>query len=638
MSLILRFGKPAAWPFLAWLLVGLVRVASISAADANDATWRARIAAAPAKVVLADGRAAPETVVLTRTWDGETCRATLANRGPEAVRIGNIVLAEMRHGLSPETPVYGEGFTMLSQTGGTLGKPVDEGFYTDRDHYRIPEVDGRRTVYGVMTLRPEPGKALLLGFSSAHRWVGRFGFDREVLSISADGEGLSLAPGASWTLEPFVVMEGADRWDLLEALAGRLVASHAPIHRRPVATGWCSWYCFGPSVTGAQIRGNLEWAKQQFPALRYIQIDDGYQPWMGDWLETGKSFGGDVRAVLKDIRAQGFEPAIWVAPFVASPQSRLFREHPDWFVKGTDGQPLRSDRVGFGGWRLGPWYVLDGTHPGARAWLEEVFRTMRTEWGCTYFKLDATYWGAMHGGVHHDPNATRVEAYRRGMEAIRAGAGDAFILGCNHPMWPSLGLVHGSRSSMDVAREWDYFAKTGRENLLRGWQNGRLWWNDPDALCLNGRVIQGAVPDAPGLPPLTKDIGKAKDDEFLFHATLVHATGGMLLAGDDMRTYGERELKRLRVLDPPTGEAMRFGPDDFEVGRLKLPGNRGERVAILNWGTEARDMRIPVSGRVRVRELWSDRELGVFEGFVPFPAVPGHAGRLLQLTPEPNGR
>ena len=29
-------------------------------------------------------------------------------------------------------------------------------------------------------------------------------------------------------------------------------------------------------------------------------------------------------------------------------------------------------------------------------------------------------------------------------------AGDSFILGCNHPIWPSFGLIHGSRSSSDI--------------------------------------------------------------------------------------------------------------------------------------------------------------------------------------------
>ncbi len=44
----------------------------------------------------------------------------------------------------------------------------------------------------------------------------------------------------------------------------------------------------------------------------------------------------------------------------------LHREHPEWFMKDETGQPLRSDKVTFGGKRNGPWYALDGTHPGAR--------------------------------------------------------------------------------------------------------------------------------------------------------------------------------------------------------------------------------------------------------------------------------
>jgi alpha-galactosidase len=223
---------------------------------------------------------------------------------------------------------------------------------------------------------------------------------------------------------------------------------------------------------------------------------------MGDWLDSGKAFGGDVRGVLKEIRTRGFEPAIWVAPFIASEQSRLFREHPDWFVKDDVGLPLRSDRVGFGGWRLGPWYALDGTNPEAQDWLTKLFRTLRQEWGCTYFKLDATYWGTLPQGHRHDPNATRIEAYRRGMEAIRKGAGDALIMGCNHPIWPSLGLVHASRSSLDIERSWKSFTSIGRENLLRGWQNGRLWWNDPDCVVLHDAASTDVM-DAGGKPTTT---------------------------------------------------------------------------------------------------------------------------------------
>lgn len=604
-------------PLLALVLIG---AGPIEAA----ASLRDQVAASRTAVFDPDHRPLPADIRLTREWEGDVCRSRLVNDGGEPVVVGDIVVAEFAPGLRPDTPVYGEGFTMLSQTGGTLAAPVDEGFFADRQHYRLPEPEGRRTVYGVMTLRPTPDRAALLGFTAARRFVGRLSFDAEVLSISLDGEGLTLAPGEAWELEPLLVREGPDREALLAELAAALAVSHPPIFRRPVATGWCSWYCFGPGVTAEQIEGNLEWARTGFPGLRYIQIDDGYQPWMGDWLETGKSFGGDIRKVLQEIKTRGFEPAIWVAPFVASPQSRLFQTHPGWFLQGPDGTPLRSDKVGFGGWRLGPWYVLDGTHPEAQRWLEDLFRTLREEWGCTYFKLDANYWGALRGGRHHDPNATRVEAYRRGMEAIRRGAGDAFILGCNHPLWPSLGLIHGSRSSMDVSRDWGHFAKTGRENLLRGWQNGRLWWNDPDALCLNGKVLTRGPEGRESIRP----IGRATPEEFLFHATLVYATGGMLLAGDDMRTYGEVEKSRLDVLHPPTGEAMRFGGEDFSQGRLRLPD--GERVALLNWDETEREFVVELDGAFRVTELWSGADLGVHSGQWT-RRVAGHAGVLLRL-------
>ena len=96
---------------------------------------------------------------------------------------------------------------------------------------------------------------------------------------------------------------------------------------------------------------------------------------------------------------------------------------------------------------------------------------MREKWGFTYFKLDANFWGAMHGGRLHDPKATRIEAYRRGMQAMLRGAGDSFILGCNHPIWASFGLIHGSRSSGDVSAMGD-LPEDRRQNLAATGRTG----------------------------------------------------------------------------------------------------------------------------------------------------------------------
>src|SRR5205823_2503428 len=202
------------------------------------------------------------------------------------------------------------------------------------------------------------------------------------------------------------VSSGRDRGRLLAELGDRLATHHPPPllstssgqGTRQPPTGWCSWYCFGPRVTAQQVLDNLDVIATRFPSLRYVQIDDGYQSAMGDWLASGNAFGGNVRTVLQQIRQRGLEPAIWVAPFVAEAESAIFKEHPDWFIADGDGRPLRSDRVTFGGWRRGPWYAFDGTHPAVQDHFEHLFRTMREEWGCTYFKLDANFWGAMHGG------------------------------------------------------------------------------------------------------------------------------------------------------------------------------------------------------------------------------------------------
>src|SRR5207237_8621887 len=112
-------------------------------------------------------------------------------------------------------------------------------------------------------------------------------------------------------------------------------------------------------------------------------------------------------------------------------------------------------------------------------------------------------------------------------------------------IWPSFGQIHGSRSSSDIKREWARFARTARENLSRNWQNGKLWWNDPDCLCLSGK-----------LPA----------DEYRFHATAVFATGGMTLSGDDLTKLTPAQMAAVKKLLPPSGAAAQLEDPPLRVG------------------------------------------------------------------------
>src|SRR5215212_3686499 len=564
---------------------------------------------APGYVVpLIDG-ADVSRVKIDRRWKGSVCHAQLINQGDTPVRIKEVVLFDLQLSLPASTRLYGEGFQMLSQTAGTLGQPTDLGNYTDAKHYKLPAPLNAKALYGMMMLSPFPHDHHLLAFTSCRRFIGQFYLSHPSLKVVLDTEGSELAPGESWLLEPFTYQSGSDREQLLDNLATQLIANHPPLRPPSPPTGWCSWYCFGPRVTAQQVLDNLDFIAKHTPGLRYVQIDDGYQPATGDWLETGAAFGGNVQGVLKQIKGRGFEPAIWVAPFIAEEKSNVFRNHPDWFVKGDDGKPLRSDKVTFGGWRSikekGAWYALDGTNPEAQKHLENVFRTMRNDWGVSYFKLDANFWGAMHGGRFFDNKATRIEAYRRGMQAILRGAGDGFILGCNHPMWASLGLIHGSRSSNDIKRSWERISTTAKQNLSRNWQNSRLWWNDPDAVVL---------------------VGDLSPEEFQFHATAIFASGGMILSGDDLTKISPERLTMLKKLLPPARKAASFADDSLRVGTTNLGSSTA--VSVFNWDESPQSISFDVPRSVEVTDFWIGRSLGRFTRTFEVKNMPPRSARL----------
>ena len=601
---------------LPWLLVALLAFASSAhAGEASVQQFIARLQQAPTRVEDTAGKPVDAAVVrVDRRWEGNRCTASLTNLGKQPLRLGNIILFDLAaHGLAPQTPIYGEAFQMLSQTAGSLANPDRFGAYPDAIHYRIAEPNGWPTVYGVMTLDLGRGGHVLLGFTSCRRFIGRFSFNAAALRISLDPEGLEFAAGETWKLEEFLAIGGADRNALFDRLAADIARNHPPLPQPQPADriGWCTWYGVGGAGNQRIVTESARRFAAVLPELKFIQIDEGYTL-EGDLLDVNPGFG-DMKATLDAIRAQHFLPAIWVAPFVAAPQSHTLAEHPDWFVQGPGGKPLVSSTVGFGGWNNGPWCVLDGTNPQAQKHLEHVFRTLREKLGITYFKLDANYWGAIHSGKHFDPKATRVEAYRRGMEAVVRGAGPgAVILGCNAPIWPSLGLVNVMRTSNDIGRGWGSFAATARENLSRGWQNGRLWVSDPDCVLLGG---QADIPER----------------VWLFHATVVHAVGGMVLTGDKIADLGPKQLAILRKLIPPTGQCVRFEGGTLNLGVTDM--GRRQYYYVFNWDGAPADRTLHLRQASRLKDFWTDQDLGVHGGDYTLKDVAGQSARLIVAEP-----
>lgn len=232
--------------------------------------------------------ASPE---LNFQWSGNRCRIMLTNTGDAPRRFGEVVLFAGTPGCPASTRFYGEGYSMLSQYQGTLERFESLTPYSDAGHYRLPGKEGFFSCYNLWLLFPAGEPVQLAGFSSCRRFSGKFHFNPERFEAVLELEQLELAPGETVELEEFFTASGPDRETLLAEFAARLAANHSrPGWNGPQPAGWCSWYSYGPEVTERDIFENLAAIRASLPELRFIQIDDGYQAKMGDWLTPHPNF------------------------------------------------------------------------------------------------------------------------------------------------------------------------------------------------------------------------------------------------------------------------------------------------------------------------------------------------------------
>jgi len=252
---------------------------------------------------------------------------------------------------------------------------------------------------------------------------------------------------------------------------------------------WCSWYSLYKWINEHIITNTLH-ALGDMP-FDVFQLDDGWQITHGDWEPTRK-FPSGMESLANRIRATGRRAGLWLAPFMITKLSKIFREHPDWLLRDEQGNPVP---VGIT-WEGVP-YALDTSHPAVLEWLDKLIRKVRS-WGYDYLKLDFLYAGAIPGKRYQD--IPREAVYRNAMQVMREAAGDAYILACGAPVIPSLGLCDGLRVGPDVSPYWLNKAlsvwlnnpnDTSTQNAIRTSLH-RMWMKsivnvDPDVMFFRSR-------------------------------------------------------------------------------------------------------------------------------------------------------
>ena len=230
----------------------------------------------------------------------------------------------------------------------------------------------------------ESGASLLAGFITSADQVTRLAVDWDDAGVTrfaayASADGIRVDPSETVASETLAFLAGPDGYGLLEEFATLWGARMQARLWDHIPSGWCSWYYYFEKITDADVQENLRLIRERRAELplEYVQIDDGFQRALGDWLEPSPSFPNGPEALARDIRAAGCKPGLWLAPFMVEERSHLYAAHPDWMVRTPAGETAWTTE-----WRGSRVAVLDCTRPEAQAWLRSLFATLAA-WATT---------------------------------------------------------------------------------------------------------------------------------------------------------------------------------------------------------------------------------------------------------------
>ena len=374
--------------------------------------------------------------------------------------------------------------------------------------------------------------------------------EKHIFSVEKDVEGLTISePYGMFDIVRFV--GGYD-----EVFDKYFAAMSLPAKKRvDRLTGYTSWYNYFQKIDENIILRDLKGLSRARESVNIFQIDDGYEPFVGDWLDyNGRDFPNGMKTIADAVHREGYLAGIWLAPFnVQRGKSRILKEHPDWLIRNPDGKP----QLGCVAW--GGAYTLDIYNPEVREHLKKVFDTVLNDWGYDMVKLDFLY---SQCRTPRD-NKTRGTIMCEAMDFLRECVGDKLILGCGVPLGPAFGVVDACRiscvvdlsyggkfyNSMSINNELPSAQNAINNSMFRRHLNGRAFLNDPDVFFLRDHNLTFTW------------------EQKLLLAKINNLFGRVLFVSDDAGEYSEAELEVLKET---------FRESDAKILDVKCVGARAD--------------------------------------------------------------
>lgn len=415
---------------------------------------------------------------------------------------------------------------------------------------------------------------------------------------------------------------------------------------------WSSWHQSFAEVTAEDILRNTRAlaADPAYDAIEYVQLDDGYMPFWGDWYANEK-FPEGMGKLAEDVAALGKTPGVWIAPTLVDARSELYAAHPDWVLRGLDDKPVQCLTCA-GLFTPVTIYALDVTRPEVRAFVRDALEGFQDQ-GYRLFKLDFTLYAA-HEARFFDPEATSLTAYNGFLETLREAARPGTFLNVvGAPILPVVGGGHATRSGDDL-----HFS---------------IYADDPShsSFVANARNFAARFFLSPGSILFDLDALYARDpltdDEVRAMATVAALGGGMYSIGEELTTLSPARrailvhpeliaLARAGARAEPLDAYAEANPEILisaavehfvyrilGITRSRQPqrwsadlGGGVRYVALFNWRDfpatrEVRLSELGLSSASRVRDVWREEEAEVLPGGLLRAEVPVHGVRLFRI-------
>jgi alpha-galactosidase len=197
-----------------------------------------------------------------------------------------------------------------------------------------------------------------------------------------------IQPGGSFTTPQVFTMvynNHKDPDEMLNTAVPDFIRKHmgirlSELEQKPTFV-YNTWVPFKAKINEQLIK---ELAKSAADAgMKEFIIDDGWADNYGDWTIDKTKFPNGLKPVFDYIKSLGMKPGLWVSVGSASPQSKVFKAHPEWFVLNEKQKPFNL-------------HIEDSTivtacfSTGWYDYIKGVLQKLSLEYGLEYLKLDFT--------------------------------------------------------------------------------------------------------------------------------------------------------------------------------------------------------------------------------------------------------